>query len=54
MAGLHRLEGRPHRHLGLAKSDIATKQSVHRLGPLHVGTDCLDRGELVGGFIEGE
>ena len=44
----HRLEGRAHRHLGLAVADVAAQQPVHRRGRLHVGLDVGDRRPLVG------
>ena len=46
-AVLHRLEGRAHRDLGLAVTDVAADQPVHRDLPLHVELDLFDGRELV-------
>ena len=54
LAVLDGLERRAHRDLGLAVADVAADQPVHRHGPAHVGLDLLDRGQLVGGLVEGE
>ena len=39
LAVLDRLEGGPHCDLGLAEADVAAEQTVHRIGPFHVGLD---------------
>ena len=49
-----RLERRPQRDLGLAVSDVAADQAVHRPLRLHVGLGLLDRLELVVGLAVGE
>ncbi len=54
LAVLHRLEGRPHRDLGLAVADVAADQPVHRDGLLHVRLDLGDGGQLVGRLRVGE
>ncbi len=46
-----RLEGRTHRHLGLAESDIAAYQAVHRPVALHIGLHGLRGGQLVGSIL---
>ncbi len=51
LAVLHRLEGRPHRDLGLAVADVAADQPVHRDGLLHVALHLGDRLELVGRLL---
>ena len=52
LAGGHRLEDRPNRHLGLAEADIATDQPVHRLGALHIAFHFDDRLALIRrGFV---
>ena len=51
---LRRLERRTQRHLGLAESDVAADQAIHRPGRLHVGLDLGDRRQLVGRFVVGE
>ena len=50
-AARHRLQGRSHRHLGLAEADVAADQPVHRLLGLHVVGDGLDRALLVVGLL---
>ena len=50
----HRLEGGADGHLGLAVTDVAADQAVHRARLLHVGLGLVDGPELVGGFGEGE
>ena len=45
----HGFERRPHRHLGLAISDISAEEAVHRRPGLHVSPDVSDRGLLVWG-----
>ena len=42
-----RLEGGPHRDLGLAVADVAAEQAVHRRRDLHVALDVGDRRLLV-------
>ena len=44
------LEGRAHRDLGLAVTDVAAEEPVHRLVRLHVALDVGDRLRLVGGL----
>ena len=51
-AVLHRLERGAHRNLGFAVADVARDETVHRDGPLHVGFDLVDGGELVDRFDE--
>ncbi len=51
---LHRLEDGPHRDLGLAETDVAADQPVHRSRLLHVALDVGDRPQLVLGLDEGE
>ena len=48
------LEGCPDGDLGLAKSDVAADEPVHRAGLLHVVLGVDDRAELVGSFGERE
>ncbi len=48
LAVLDRLERGADRHLGLAEADVAAQQAVHRVGPLHVDLDVVDRLALVG------
>ncbi|OIQ74454.1 hypothetical protein GALL_438920 [mine drainage metagenome] len=45
---------RPQRDLGLAETDIAAHQAVHRPAGLHVVDDSFDRRQLVGRFLERE
>ena len=54
LAVLDRLEGRPHRDLGLAVADVAADEAVHRHRALHVGLDLVDGAQLVGGLDVGE
>src|SRR5664279_1791262 len=54
LAILHRLERGPHGDFGLAVSDVARDQAVHRDGALHVGFDLVDGRQLVGGLDERE
>ena len=54
LAVLHRLEGRTHGDLRLAVAHVATDDSVHGGGPLHVGLDLVDARHLVGGLDVGE
>jgi hypothetical protein len=42
------LEGGSHRDLGLAVPDVATEQTVHRRGGLHIAFDVGDSRTLVG------
>ena len=46
----HALEGRTQGDLGLAETDVAADESVHRRGPFHVGLHVDDRARLIGGF----
>ena len=50
----HRLERRAHRHFGLAVSDVAAQQPVHRLARLHVRLHVVDRRFLILGLLEFE
>src|SRR6478735_2259950 len=54
LAVLDRLERRPDGRRGLAEADVAAHQAVHRVGPLHVDLDVVDRLALVGGLDERE
>ena len=54
LAVLHGLEGGPDRDLGLAVSDVAADQPVHRHDLLHVPLDLFDGRQLVGGLDETE
>ena len=38
VAGVDRLERRPHRHFGLAVADVAAQQAIHRPRLLHVAS----------------
>ena len=51
-AGLHGNESGAHRHLGLAKADVATYQAVHGLCALHVLEHLAHGLGLVGGLLE--
>ena len=46
-----RLERGAHRHFGLAVSDVAAQQPVHRRGRLHVPLDVGDGVRLIGGQL---
>ena len=50
LAALDGFERGADRDLGLAESDVAADEAVHRVGPLHVGFDVVDRRGLVGGL----
>ena len=52
LSAAHRLERRADCDLGLAESDIAADQPVHRAHRLHVGLGLGDRPELVAGLGE--
>ena len=54
VAGIDRLEGRPHGHLRLAVAHVAAQQPVHRPRGLHVLLDGFQAGQLVGRFLVGE
>ena len=54
VAAVDRLEGGPHRHLGLAVADVAAEQAVHRPLALQVLLDDRDRLQLVGALLVGE
>ena len=54
LAVLDRLEGGPHRDLGLAEADVAAQQAVHRIRPLHVRLDVGGGDALVGRVDERE
>ena len=51
---VHRHERGTQRDLGLAEADVAADDPVHRLRRAQVGHDLLDRGGLVGRFLERE
>jgi hypothetical protein len=48
------LQSRAHRHLGLAKADIAADQPIHRPAAGEVFHDRLDGGQLIVGFSPGK
>ena len=50
VAGIDRLERRPHRQLRLAVAHVAAEQAVHRPRLAHVVLDGVDGGQLVGAF----
>ena len=54
VAGIDRLERRPHRQFGLAVAHVAAQQPVHRPRQAHVVLDGVDGGQLVGRFVVGE
>ena len=54
VAGIDRLERRPHRQLGLAVAHVAAQQPVHRPRQAHVVLDRIDGGQLVGRFVIGK
>ena len=54
IAGVDGLEGRPHRHFGLAVADVAAEQPVHRMRREHVALDGPDRIELVDRLVVGK
>jgi len=47
-------EGGAQRHFGFAKADVAANQPVHRARADHVLDHGVNRGVLVGGFVEAE
>lgn len=47
-------KGGAHRHLCLAKTDIAADQPIHGLAGMHVGHHILDGAQLVVGFLIGK
>ena len=47
-------EGRAQGHLGLAETDIAADEAVHRPAGRHVVQNRVDRGLLVAGFLIGK
>jgi hypothetical protein len=49
-----RFEHRPDCDLGFSETDIPANETIHGAGAFHVGFGRFDRGELVGGFLEGE
>ena len=51
LAVLDRLEGSPHRDLGLAEADVAAQQAIHRIRPLHVRLD-VDGGDALVGCVD--
>ena len=54
LAGLHRHESGPHRHLRLAEADVATDDTIHRLLGIEIGDHLADGLGLIGGFLERE
>ena len=54
LAAGHGDESGAQRHFGLAEADVAAHQPVHRLAGAHVGHHRVDRGKLVGCFLEAE
>ena len=54
VAGVDRLERRPHRQFGLSVAHVAAEQPVHRPRKAHVALDGVDGDQLVGGFVVGE
>ena len=54
LAGLHCDECGAQRDLGLAEADVAADHAVHGLAGLEVAQHLLDRGRLIGGFLERE
>ena len=53
-AGGDGLEDGPNSHLGFTKAHVATYQSIHRFGFLHVALYIGDRLELIRGWFIGE
>src|SRR5471030_2421750 len=51
---VHGDERSTHRYFGLAETDVAADQSVHRFGREHVGAYGVDGGLLIRGFFERE
>ena len=51
---LHGNEGGAHRHLGLAKADIAAYDPVHGLAGTQIGDHRGNGGLLIGGFLKGK
>ena len=47
-------EGRAQGNLGLAETDVAADEAVHRPAGSHVVQNCVDRGLLVVGFLIGK
>ena len=54
LAVLDRFEDSSQRHLGLAETDVAAHQPVHRKAALHVGLHLVDRLDLIRGLLERE
>ena len=54
LAVIHRLEGRPHRHFGLAVAHVAADQAVHRPQRFHVFLHIGYRLGLVRGVFKGK
>ena len=50
----HRLERGAHGDLGLAETDIAAKQAIHRADLFHILLQFVGGGQLVGGFRVGK
>ena len=53
-AVLNGLERGAHGNLGLAITDVAGKQAIHRNFTFHVALDLVDGGQLVNGFDKAE
>ena len=53
-AVVHRLERRPHRHLGLAEADVAAQKPVHRLLAAQILLDRAHRLQLIRRLLVGE
>ena len=53
-AGHHGFKSRAHGHFGFAVTDVAAKQTVHRLGPFHIAFDLGDASELILRFDMGK
>ena len=48
------LEGGAHGNFGLAITDVAADEAVHRMRRFHIGFDLFHRAQLVGCFLERE
>ena len=51
---MHGDKGGAQRHFGLAETDIAAYQPIHRRRRFQIGDDFGDGALLVGGFFKGE
>ena len=54
LAGEHREQARPQRHLGLAEADIAADQPVHGTAAREIVEHGIDAGRLVLGLLIGK